>query len=106
MLEKIEVVSTIDPDLSLFGQEWWEADHRGWARFDKELDRLTTLSGFRRLSVRFHFVRLARKRNFGQHNLYWGQGWEAEINTLHHDRLPLAHRNPEVCFVCSVDVQK
>jgi len=106
MLETIEVATTIDPNLSLFGHEWWEVDHPGWAQFDKELDHLTSLSGFTRLSVRVHFVRLASKRSGGQHNLQWGQEWEAEVSTLHRDRLPLAHRNPGVCFVCSFDVMQ
>ena len=105
MLEKIEVVTTIDPRLSLFSTEWWEADHPGWARFDKELDHLTSLSGFRRLSVWIHFVRLGKK-GAGQHNLHWGQEWQTEVNTLDRDRLPLAYRNPGVCFVCSFDVKE
>jgi hypothetical protein len=106
MLENIEVITTIDPDLSLFGHAWWEVDHPGWARFDQELEKLTSLAGFKRLRVRIHFVRLGKNRTGGLDNSRWGKDWEVEVNTLDCDRLPLAHRNPGVCFVCSFDVEE
>jgi hypothetical protein len=105
MLQKIEVVTTIDPSCSLFSHEWWEADHSGWARFDQMLDHLTSLFGFRKLTVRIHFVKFGEKHSRGNDNLHWGPEWEAEVNTLDRDRLPVAHRNPAVCFVCSFEVK-
>ena len=61
MMEKIEIAMTIDPSPQLsLDHTWWEAKHPGWARLDKALNHLTTLSSFRRLSVQIHFMKVGK----------------------------------------------
>ena len=104
MMEKIEIAMTIDPSPQLsLDHTWYEANHPGWARLDKALNHLTTLSGFRKLSVEIHFMKVGRESG-GQQPIHWGNEWEAEIGTLDRDRFPISFRNPEVSFVCSFEL--
>jgi len=97
---------TIDPSpyLSL-DHEWWDAKHPGWALLDNALNHLTTLSGFRKLNVQIHFMKLGEETSEGEvRPTHWGDEWEAEVGTLDRDRFPISLRNPGVCFVCTFEV--
>lgn len=106
-MENVEIAMSIDPSSQLgLDHTWWEAEHPGWSRLDKALNHLTTLSGFRRLNVEIHFMKVGRKSiaSGGQQSMHWGDEWEAEVHSLDRDRFPLSFRNPGVSFVCSFEV--
>ena len=104
-LEKIVIAMTIDPS-PLLGLDhgWWDAKDPGWALLDKALNHLTTLSGFRKLNVEIHFMKVGGRTSGGERSTHWGDQWEAEVRTLGRDRFPISFRNPGVCFVCSFEV--
>ncbi|KIM35827.1 hypothetical protein M413DRAFT_32183 [Hebeloma cylindrosporum] len=80
-LENLEVAMTIDPSPEFcIDASWWDAKHPGWARFDKALDHVTTLSRFTKLNVRIHFMKMGGNSlpSDGQEPTYWGVKWEAE----------------------------
>jgi hypothetical protein len=107
MIEKVEIAMSIYPSfqLGLDDRQWWEAKNPGWSQLDKALNHLTTLSGFRNLSVQIHFMKVGGTiSSGGQQPMHWGDEWEAEVRTLDCDRFPLSFRNPGVAFVCSFEV--
>jgi len=105
-LEKIVIAMTIDPspDLGL-DHEWWDAKDPGWALLDNALNHLTTLSGFRKLNVQVHFMKLYGGTSEAKvPPTRWGDQWEAEVGTLDRDRFPISFRNPGVYFACTFEV--
>ena len=108
-LEKIVIAMTIDPSPLLgLDHEWWDAKAPGWAQLDKVLNHLSTLSGFRKLNVQMHFMKVAGKTSArasaSKRPTHWGDQWEAEVGMLHRDRFPISFKNPGVHFACTFEV--